>query len=166
MSKLKIVVTGPVFAGKTTFIHSLADRPPVSTEQSIRNPSDKEKTTVALDFARTTVAGHPVNLFGTPGQERFQYMRELLVEGTDGLVLLVPGDQEDGLEKTLEIMAPLTTDTTPPLVIGVTRTDLAENALLEKTRQTLGSRVHRIEQIDAREEDHCRDLVTTLINQV
>lgn len=166
MSKLKIVVTGPVFAGKTTFIHSLADRPPVSTEQSVRNASDKEKTTVALDFGRATVAGHSVNLFGTPGQERFQYMRELLVEGTDGLVLLVPGDRENGLEKTLKIMAPLTTNTTPPLVIGITRTDLAEISILEKTRQTFGSRVRRIEQIDAREEDDCRDLVTPLINQV
>lgn len=165
MSKLKIVVTGPVYAGKTTFIHSLADQPPVSTEQRVRNPSDKSKTTVALDFGRATVDGHSVHLFGTPGQERFHYMREILVDGTDGLVLLVPGDQEDGLEKTQKLMAQLTTGPVPPLVVGITRTDLAQTHAPQAIRQAFGARALHVERIDARAEDHCRGLVTTLISQ-
>jgi len=165
MSKLKIVVTGPVCAGKTTFIHSLAESPPATTEQRVRNPSDKSKTTVALDFGRATIGGHPVNLFGTPGQARFHYMREILVDGTDGLVLLVPSDQKNAIEKTQELMMPLTARMDSPIVVGITRTDLAQRPIHEKIQQSYGSRALEIKQIDAREEDHCRYLVTTLINQ-
>jgi len=165
MSKLKIVVTGPVCAGKTTFIHSLAESPPATTEQRVRNPSDKSKTTVALDFGRATIGGHPVNLFGTPGQARFHYMREILVDGTDGLVLLVPSDQEDGIEKTRKLMAPLMAKMDSPLVVGITRTELAQSPIREKIRDSFGSRALQIERIDARKEDHCRCLVTALINR-
>jgi small GTP-binding protein len=164
MTKLKIVVTGPVSAGKTTFIHSLADQAPVSTEQRVRRPSNKSKTTVALDFGRTTVAERSVNLFGTPGQERFHYMRELLIEGTDGLVLLVPADQDDGLEKTQKLMAQLASGPVPPLVVGITRTDLAQTHAPQAIRQAFGARALHVKRIDARAEDHCRGLVTALVS--
>lgn len=165
MSALKIVVTGPVSAGKTTFIHSVTDHPPLSTEQRVSESSGKPRTTVGLDFGRTTVADHSVKLFGTPGQERFGYMREILSEGADGLVILVPSDRPEVLSETLKIIDPVITDASPPLTIGITRTDLNRGRIPEKTHKTLGPRAQRIECIDARQEEQCRRLLIPLVNR-
>jgi hypothetical protein len=65
----KILVTGPFNAGKTSFIHSA----------SIRAVSvDRLGTTVALDHGHVDYKGFAVDLFGTPGQERFDPIVELL----------------------------------------------------------------------------------------
>jgi signal recognition particle receptor subunit beta len=52
--------------------------------------SGKVTTTVALDFGRITISGElVVYLFGTPGQERFWFMWNDLVNGAMGAVVLV-----------------------------------------------------------------------------
>ncbi|HEX2021150.1 MAG TPA: GTPase, partial [Candidatus Thermoplasmatota archaeon] len=58
----KIVVTGPYNAGKSSFVHSVSDQA-VSVDQL--------GTTVALDHGRVTLDGLAADLFGTPGQSRF-----------------------------------------------------------------------------------------------
>ena len=53
----------------------------------------KAETTVAMDFGRITIVGRLVlYLFGTPGQERFDFMWEILGEGMLGYVLLVDAE--------------------------------------------------------------------------
>jgi signal recognition particle receptor subunit beta len=89
---LKLVVSGPVGAGKTTFIGSLSEIPVVETDELASEDIGKERTTVALDFGLLTLDGVPIHLFGTPGQERFDFVWDILVEGALGLVLLVAGD--------------------------------------------------------------------------
>lgn len=166
MPALKIVVTGPVCAGKTTFIRSLAEKDPVTTEQTVTNPTDKTETTVGLDFGRVDVADTSVRLFGTPGQQRFDYMWEVLSVGADGLILLVPGDRQAALRKSLAIVRHLMEDTLPPAVIGITRTDLSENDVPRKVRRALGSIAERTVRIDARDADQCRSLLASLIENV
>jgi signal recognition particle receptor subunit beta len=52
--------------------------------------NSKFTTTVALDFGRITISGDlVVYLFGTPGQERFWFMWNDLVNGAMGAVVLV-----------------------------------------------------------------------------
>jgi signal recognition particle receptor subunit beta len=59
----------------------------------------KDKTTVAMDFGQLTLAdGERVFLYGTPGQERFRYMWEILVRGGLGLVLLIDNSRPDPIE--------------------------------------------------------------------
>src|SRR5262245_30126910 len=79
--ELKIVFAGPMGAGKTTAICAISDVPPVSTE--VRNTDQrvcaKEATTVALDFGQLRLEdGTVVMLYGTPGQERFSFMWDIL----------------------------------------------------------------------------------------
>jgi signal recognition particle receptor subunit beta len=51
---------------------------------------DKTTTTVAMDFGRVTLdAGLILYLFGTPGQHRFWFMWDDLVQGAIGAVVLV-----------------------------------------------------------------------------
>ncbi len=100
---VKIVVTGPFDAGKTTFIRTISEITVLSTEREV---SDHDvhghgRTTVAMDFGRITVGSDvALYLFGTPGQDRFEFMWDILAEGMLGFVLLVdasrPGSYLEG----------------------------------------------------------------------
>ena len=50
----------------------------------------KGQTTVAMDYGTLQLdAQTKVHLYGTPGQERFDFMWEILAQGGLGLVLLL-----------------------------------------------------------------------------
>src|SRR5690606_3823761 len=81
LNTYKILFTGPVGAGKTTAITSLSDTPPVLTESLASDGTMRRKptTTVALDYGvmRLSVKDQ-LHLYGTPGQERFDFMWDIL----------------------------------------------------------------------------------------
>nr|MCU0265583.1 ATP/GTP-binding protein [Actinomycetes bacterium] len=104
---VKIVVTGPFSAGKTTLIRTISEITVLSTERGITDStrSRKAETTVAMDFGRITIDRDLVlYLFGTPGQERFDFMWEILGEGMLGYVLLVDAEREDSLAESIGIL--------------------------------------------------------------
>jgi uncharacterized protein len=80
----KIVIFGAFGAGKTTLIKTID---PNSTH--IEANCAGGTTTVALDFGRVELDGHQLHIYGTPGQERFEFAREIIAKGMDGAVLLV-----------------------------------------------------------------------------
>jgi small GTP-binding protein len=83
--RLKIVVFGPYHAGKSSFIQSID---PNARHTEARTPCG-DHTTVAIDFGRTNIGGRQIYLFGTPGQERFEFVRGLIMHGLDGALLLI-----------------------------------------------------------------------------
>lgn len=79
LAPLKLVA-GPVGAGKTTFVGSLPEIPVVGTDELASEDIGKLHTTVAIDFGLLTLDNIPVHLFGTPGQDRFDFKWEILCE--------------------------------------------------------------------------------------
>lgn len=121
---LKLVISGPVGAGKTTFIYSLSDIAVVNTDETSTEQIGKAKTTVAMDYGLLTLDGIQINLFGTPGQDRFDFMWDVLCEGALGLVLLVAGDAPETFPHARKILEFITSRIPVPFIIGVTRQDL------------------------------------------
>jgi small GTP-binding protein len=83
-TKLKIVIFGAFGAGKTTLIRTLDPE-----SRHVEANCAGGTTTVALDYGHVQVNGRVVYLFGTPGQERFEFAREIIATGMDGAILLV-----------------------------------------------------------------------------
>lgn len=121
---LKLVVSGPVGAGKTAFIQSLSETEVVETDEVASEDIGKERTTVAMDFGTLTLDGIPLYLFGTPGQDRFDFMWEILCEGALGMILLVAGDNPKDFPHARNILEFVTSRVPVPFVVGVTRQDL------------------------------------------
>jgi small GTP-binding protein len=137
---VKIVVTGPFAAGKTTLIRTISEITVLSTEKDITDStrSRKAETTVAMDFGRITIDRDLVlYLFGTPGQDRFDFMWEILGEGMLGYVLLVDATREDSLEEAMSILAAFRRMARVPFVVGLNRTDGLDPAGEARVREVL-----------------------------
>jgi small GTP-binding protein len=123
---VKIVVTGPFSAGKTTLIRTISEITVLSTEKDITDHtrSRKAETTVAMDFGRITIDRDLVlYLFGTPGQDRFDFMWEILGEGMLGYVLLLDASRQDSLDEAVGILAAFRKMARVPFVVALNRAD-------------------------------------------
>lgn len=136
MSNYKIIFTGPVGAGKTTAIGSLSDIPVITTDEyaSDMTQNRKEKTTVAMDYGLMKLdGGERIHLYGTPGQERFDFMWEILTQGGIGLILLLDNTRADPFQDMrffLNSFDDFIRRT--KLAVGVTRMDLADGPGLDE----------------------------------
>jgi uncharacterized protein len=105
MGPYRIVFAGPIGAGKTTAIGALSDIPPISTEvASIEAQAvGKETTTVAFDLGQILLeSGDLVQLYGAPGQSRFDFMWPMISENAIGAVILADNRRPDTIALTLE----------------------------------------------------------------
>ncbi len=137
---VKVVVTGPFAAGKTTLIRTISEITVLSTERGITDStrSRKAETTVAMDFGRITIDRDLVlYLFGTPGQDRFDFMWEILGEGMIGYLLLVDAEREDSVQEAASILGAFRTMARVPYVVGLNRAAADDNALIDSVRTRL-----------------------------
>ena len=137
---VKVVVTGPFAAGKTTLIRTISEITVLSTERGITDSTRKRKaeTTVAMDFGRITIDRDLVlYLVGTPGQDRFDFMWEILGEGMIGYLLLIDTTREESVQEAVSILDAFRTMARVPYVVALNRAAGDDHALIEGVRDRL-----------------------------
>lgn len=165
----KIIFAGPVGVGKTTAITAISDIAPVTTDAKASDMTLQRKgcTTVALDYGVVSFDdGAKVHLYGTPGQERFSFMWDILSEGSAGLVLLMDNTRSNPIRDLhfyLDAFKEMLKSV--PLVIGVTR-------LTSHPMPDVGMYVHALTslgidvpilQIDTRSKEDVKHLLSTVL---
>lgn len=169
----KIVFTGTVGAGKTTAIKTISDIPPVTTDARATEKEVaalKHDTTVAMDYGHLLLAsGVKVDLYATPGQERFSFMWDILGKNSAGLILLLDlsrPDPERDLHFYLEHFLPIIA--TAPLLVGLTKQDMAGPELLDRMGMFLQRQTPPIPfmPVDTREASQVKRLVLSLLLRI
>lgn len=170
MKNYKIIITGPVGVGKTTAIKTISDKDPVLTDAKVTDITKKRKprTTVAMDFGLTQFdATTRVHLYGTPGQQRFDFMWSILQKNAHALILLLDNSRKYPL-KDLRLYTESFKQTieNTGLIIGITQMSEQNYHDLSAYRdwvQQLGLQA-KIFRLDVREKSHMLHVVTEIIN--
>lgn len=170
MQSVKVVVTGPFNAGKTTFIKAVSEITVLSTERQISDVSGEGagETTVAMDFGRVTIADDVVlYLFGTPGQERFSFMWETLSEGMLGFVLLVDAKDEGSYVDARSMIQFFTEMSDVPFVVAGNKVAADDTAKLAELRAQLelADDVPLL-PVDARDKDSVKAVLLGLLYRI
>lgn len=173
MMENKIVFAGPVGAGKTTAIGSVSDILVVGTEARASDEVAQRKntTTVAMDYGILNLeGGAKVHLYGTPGQERFSFMWDILSEGAMGLVILIDSARPDpmaDLELYLDSFRDTIRKCEGAVVIGVTRTELNPHQvdLLDRVNERLAQKKLNLPvfEVDGRQRDDVKQMLLALL---
>lgn len=169
-----ILFMGPVGAGKTQAVAAISDIAPVRTEEAATDHTLQRKplTTVAMDVGVMGLgADDRVRLLGAPGQERFSFMWDILLEQAKGVVVLIDHSREDpvaDLEYYLGQLRDRTKDARKPVVVGITHVDAAPQRPLEIYQRAWRPGCVCSEcrppvfEVDAREAEDVRTLLIAL----
>lgn len=169
MNDYKIIFAGPVGSGKTTAIVTLSDTPPVCTNQ---NASDmtrlkKSETTVAMDYGTMTLEGkEKMHLYGTPGQERFNFMWDLLTTNGLGLILLLDNTRKDPLhDMSFYLNSFKDYIHKTAVAIGITQTDVAPLINMESYHNKMKDLGFKgaVLEVDARDFNDMSQLLQALL---
>lgn len=170
MQSVKVVVTGPFNAGKTTFIKSVSEITVLSTERQVSDTSGEGsgETTVAMDFGRITVSDDVVlYLFGTPGQSRFSFMWETLSEGMLGFVVIVDATEPSTFEDARAMIEFFTDMSDVPFVVAANKVDADDLVTLQQVRSDLAIAENvPLLPVDARDRDSVKASLLGLLYEI
>ena len=110
----KIIITGPFHSGKSSFIHKVSTKA-VSV--------DRIGTTIALDHGYIDYSGLGADLFGTPGQERFEFMLDILKKDAFGVILIVDSTDPSTFDRAKEMLQHVRKEAIP-YVIAANKKDV------------------------------------------
>ena len=127
----KILVTGPQGCGKSTFVKTSAS---LSSGKYIS--VDRMGTTVAGDHAHVMIKGFSMDLFGTPGQKRFNPMLRSFAEDAMGIVVIIDSADPKNLEDAAEMLEIANMEGVPYL-IAANKKDARGAMTIEKIRKKM-----------------------------
>src|SRR6187431_204208 len=124
---VKIVISGGFGVGKTTFVGAISA------------VSAKTTTTVALDFGRIGLEDYLLlYLFGTPGQDRFAFLWDDLVDGALGAIIMVDTRKIEACFPSIDYFEERET----PFLLAVNTFDYSPRFDLLEVREALGVPMH------------------------
>lgn len=116
--ELKILVLGSYNSGKTTTLENICQK---------KAKIEYNGTTIALDYGNTIIEGEKIHIFGSPGQERFEFMRKILSQGLDGAIVVI--DSSKGISKVDETILKKLNIKDVPYVLFANKQDINSCAI-------------------------------------
>ncbi len=128
VKNIKIVVMGSEDVGKTTLM-----------EKFIGNIGKVEHKgiTTAIDYGNITVNDKKIHFFGTPGQNRFKFMRDLTLNGVDFVIVIVDGTI--GLRDTDKDIINHLTKNNIPYCVFINKIDILTDSEINKIEGEINS---------------------------
>ncbi len=163
---VKLVITGPVNAGKTTMVQNLSDSQVAATDVAATDHVSqlKSMTTVGLDFGILKIDETlELHLFGTPGQSRFNFMWNILSKGAIGAIFLVDSTSDDSLVEMTKMFEYFQKNVDLPVVVGATKQDMEGAKSIEELKTLLNLGDTMIIPVDARKKEESKILALTLL---
>lgn len=141
MKTMRLVVAGAVGAGKSTFVQTLSEIEVVDTDRTATDGTSllKSETTVALDFGRLLLNPNmDLHIYGTPGQARFDFMWDLLIQNAQAYILLVAAHRPQDFQYARDIISFIEQRVEIPMIIGLTHMDCPGALNSEEILKDLG----------------------------
>jgi len=163
---VKLVITGPVNAGKTTMVQNLSDSQIAATDVAATDQVSQLKamTTVGLDFGILKIDDNlELHLFGTPGQARFNFMWNILSKGAIGAIFLVDSTSDESLQEMQKMFDYFTEHVDLPMIVGATKQDMDGAKSIESIASILNLHTDLVLPVDAREKEGSKMLALTLL---
>lgn len=170
IQKYKIVFAGSMGSGKTEAIRSLSEIPVLATEAFNTDDASHKKmqTTVGIDYGEITLEdGVKIGLYGTPGQDRFNFMWGVISQGAIGTIILIDHTLKMPLDE-LEYYLDFFKNHADNIAIGVTHIDENLDQSTHKYREWLMEKQlnYPLFFIDARKKQDVLMLIETLITKL
>ena len=173
MEILRLMVTGSVGAGKTSFIRTISEIDVVNTDKISTDEiaTWKGTTTVALDFGRLNMnPEQAIHLYGTPGQLRFDFIWDMLIQKAQAYIFLVDAHRPQDFPYSRRILNFMNQRVEVPYLIGVTHSDCSDACKLEDIALALGFNSKNTQPpmmfVNATDKASIFPVLTTLIDQL
>jgi small GTP-binding protein len=128
----KILVTGPYNAGKSSFVKSIS-KESVSVD---RMALEKFPTTIAMDIGHVDHDGFVADIFGTPGQERFDLMLDVLAREAVGAFILIDSSAPETFGRAKAMINKTQAEAIPKIIVA-NKQDLPGALSPEKIRDIM-----------------------------
>ena len=168
MTIMRVVVMGPVGSGKSTFVRTVSEIQTVDTDRRATDETAliKATTTVAMDFGRVTFGEKmSLHVYGTPGQERFDFMWEILIQHAHAYIVLVQAHQPRAFRAARRILAFMEQRVSLPYVVGVTHLDVAQAWPLPYIGTAAGVKPHLLLPVNATEKPSVVSALVRLVQR-
>jgi signal recognition particle receptor subunit beta len=170
--ELKIVIVGNVGSGKSTAVRTVSEVPVIGTEAKATEMvalRHKETTTVSMEYGIAHINSTKLHIYGTPGQQRFDFMVEILCTGAKGMVMLIDHGCNNPLDNLIYYLKHHQDFLSKnPGIIGITHFDNNNN--ISVTDYQAHIRQHGYScpamAVDAREKQDMENLLSNLLLQI
>jgi signal recognition particle receptor subunit beta len=167
LQQYKIVFGGIMGAGKSEAIKTISDIPVMQTEaiNTDLNAHSKYLTTVGIDYGEIILDHETkVGLYGTPGQDRFNFMWPIICQSAIGIIVLIDHSRKERIQD-LGFYLTAFKEYSKNIVIGITHLDEQKDQMLQIYRHYMKENNYKypLFAVDARKKDDVLLMLEALI---
>ncbi|BEU96272.1 GTPase [Acidovorax sp. DW039] len=164
----RIALLGPMGIGKTTAIRVLCGSDIVSSDvpNLDRIAHTKEHTTVGVEFGEIDLGGgERVQLWGCPGQDRFDFARQWLISVSVGIFVMVDLGSEKVMESATDLLREISLAPTRPVTLILCAREASNDQILSFSNDLLsaGFGVMPVLPVDVRDRNQLLQVLEVLV---